>query len=300
MSKNLKLKSPYSYFGSKRMVADIIWAGLGKVNNYIEPFCGSLSVLLANPSPAKMETINDIDGMITNFWRAISNNPEEVAKHADYPINQIDLHARHKWLVKVNTKEFTDKLENDPDFFDVKIAGYWIWGICASIGNNWLLPKGLKALPLLSSAGGGIHGLTSSTLDWFKQLQTRTRRVRICCSDWSKMVTPSITFRNKGLGVDDVTGVFLDPPYDIENREIVYIKDNNIFNDVCKWAMENGNNEKLRIALCGYEGAFQVPDNWKTFAWKANGGMANKGDVQGRKNATRERIYFSPYCLDIK
>jgi len=68
---------------------------------------------------------------------------------------------------------------------------------------------------------------------------------------------------------------------------------------VCKWAIDNGNNEKLRIVLCGYEGGIQMPDDWKVFAWKANGGLANKGDAQGRENAFKERIYFSPHCLNI-
>lgn len=293
------IRSPFSYFGGKAKVAPIIWQSLGKVNNYVEPFCGSAAVLLANPIPAKIETINDLDGMITNFWRAISNNPEDVAKYADNPVNQLDLHARHKWLVNENTLDFISKLENDPEYFDSKIAGWWVWGISSSIGNNWLLPKGLNAIPLLSSAGGGINGLKFSLLEDFKKLQNRLRRVRVCCSDWTKIVTPSITFKNKGLGVNDITGVFLDPPYDKENREVVYAQDNNIFNDVCKWAIDNGNNEKLRIVLCGYEGSVQMPDDWKVFAWKTNGGLANKGDDQGRENSNRERIWFSPHCLDI-
>jgi hypothetical protein len=299
MSKNSKLKSPYPYFGGKGRVADIVWSGFGKVNNYVEPFCGSLAVLLANPSPAKIETVNDIDHFIVNFWRAVSNNPEGVAKYADYPVQEAELHARHKWLISAITEDFKTKINSDPDFYDLKIAGWWIWGIGASIGNNWLQSKGLNAMPLLSSAGGGIHGLTFTVIEWFKSLQERTRRVRVCCSDWSKMVTPSITFKNKGLGVNDITGVFLDPPYDTENREIVYAQDNNIFNDVCKWAIDNGNNEKLRIVLCGYEGGMQMPDDWKVFAWKTNGGLANKGDDQGRENSNRERIWFSPHCLDI-
>lgn len=300
MSKISKLKSPYSYFGGKSRVADIIWSRLGKVNNYVEPFCGSVAVLLANPQPSKVETINDIDCFISNFWRAVSAEPEEVAKYTDYPVNETDLHARHKWLVSPATDEFRLKMNSDPNFYDVKIAGWWVWGMGASIGNNWLLPKGLNAMPLLSSGGGGVHGLTASILEWFKQLQERTRRVRVCCGDWTKVLTPSVTYKNKGLGVQDVTGILLDPPYDFDNRDSVYIQDNNIFSDVCKWAIENGENDKLRIALCGYEGAFEMPQNWTMFSWKANGGLANKGNDRGRENATKERIYFSPHCLVVK
>jgi len=293
------VKCCFPYFGGKSRVAPIIWKGFGKIDNYVEPFCGSMAVLLANPFPSKIETVNDIDGMITNFWRAIANDPEEVAKYADYPVNQLDLHAKHKWLVTINTPEFINKLENNLDFFDTKVAGFWVWGMCASIGNNWLLPKGLNALPLLSSAGGGIHGLTASILEWFKLLQARTRRVRVCCGDWKKILTPSITYKSKGLGPHDITGVFLDPPYDFNSREAVYAQDDNIFVEVCKWAVENSDNKRMRIVLCGYEGSFQMPENWKVFSWKANGGLANKGYDKGRENSSKERIYFSPHCLSF-
>lgn len=295
-----KLKSPYPFFGGKSKVAEIIWSGLGEVTNYVEPFAGSLAVLLANPKPAKIETVNDIDCFITNFWRAVSQNPEEVARFADSPVNELDLHARHRWLIVQATDEFRNKLNTDPDFFDAKIAGWWVWGMGASIGNNWLQPKGLNAAPLLSSAGGGVHGLSRNIIDWFKELQTRTRRVRVCCGDWSKVLTPSVTFNNVGISSKDITGIFLDPPYDYKGRDKVYKEENNIFHQVYEWAIQNGNNPKLRIALCGYEDDHEFPDTWKKFAWKADGGYSGLGDGRGKTNATRERIWFSPNCLEVK
>ena len=65
------IKSPYSYFGSKKKVVNDIWARFGNVENYIEPFAGSLSVLLGNPNIPKMETCYDLDCFIPNFWRAV-------------------------------------------------------------------------------------------------------------------------------------------------------------------------------------------------------------------------------------
>lgn len=294
-----KLKSPYPWFGGKSHVAKIIWSGLGEVSNYVEPFGGSLAVLLANPNIPKIETVNDINCHISNFWRAIASDPQGVAKWADQPVNEADLHAKHKWLVSGATIDFKEKMNSDPDYYNTKIAGWWVWGVGASIGNNWLNTKGLNALPLLSSAGGGIHGLTNNIYDWFEALQKRIRRTRVACGDWSKVVTPSITYKNKGLSSKDITGVFLDPPYELSGRDKVYIEDNNIFSDVLKWSIDNGNNSNMRIVLCGYEGNYTLPDNWKTFAWQANGGLANLGDGRGKANSSKERIYFSPNCLEI-
>ena len=283
-------------------MADVIWAGLGPISNYVEPFAGSLAVLLANPQIPKIETVNDKDCFISNFWRAVSNDPEGVAKWADYPVHEADLHARHRWLVSAATEEFRTKMNSDPHYFDVKIAGWWVWGMGASIGSNWLQPKGLNASPLLSSAGGGIHGLTLPVLDWFKKLQERTRRVRVCCGDWRKVITPSITYASKGLGKKDITGVFLDPPYERKGRSKVYREESNIFDSVEKWAIANGENERLRIVICGYCSPYgkEMPTGWREYAWEANGGLANLGNDRGQDNKSKERIWFSPNCLEIK
>lgn len=299
---NSKIKSPYPFFGGKSKVAPIIWSGLGNITNYVEPFCGSLAVLLASPKIAKIETINDKDCFIANFWRAISEDYQSVVKYADYPVNETDLHARHRWLVSSATDDFRQKMNTDPNYYDSKIAGWWVWGMGASIPGNWLLPKGLNSMPAVSSAGGGIHGLTYTVEEWLAKLQERTRRVRVCCGDWSKLITPSVTHGNKGLSPADITGVFLDPPYDLAIRSKVYKEESNIFKDVCKWAIDNGDNPRLRIVVCGYDGDHGFPDTWQEYEWKTNGGMANKaiGDSRGKDNKSSERIWFSPHCLELK
>jgi hypothetical protein len=71
-------------------------------------------VLLARPHDAKVETVNDKDGLISNFWRATTHAPDEVAKWADWPVNEADLHARHRWLVE-QALPLTEKLIADPD-----------------------------------------------------------------------------------------------------------------------------------------------------------------------------------------
>jgi len=294
---NKTIKSPYSLFGGKSKVSSIIWERLGEVSNYIEPFAGTLAVLLGNPNIPKIETVNDINCYIANFWRAVAAEPDKVASFADYPLTQTDLHARHRWLVSSTNDNFRLKMDTDPDFYDVKIAGWWLWGIGASIGNNWLNSKGLNSMPLLSSAGGGIHGLTNNIDDWMHQLQKRMRRVRVACGDWKKILTPSISFNNKGLTDKDITGILLDPPYDFTSRSKVYDNDEDIFLNVVKWAVENGSNPRLRIALCGYDGDWGIPDSWEKYNWKANGGMANLGNKQGKQNANKEVIWFSPFCL---
>src|SRR3989304_10483635 len=68
-------KPPFPYFGGKSRVAHIVWERLGDVPNYVEPFAGSLAVLLNRPHDPRIETVNDKDCYIANFWRALQLDP---------------------------------------------------------------------------------------------------------------------------------------------------------------------------------------------------------------------------------
>jgi len=133
-----QLKAPFPYFGGKSRVADVVWDRLGNVDNYVEPFAGSLAVLLRRPEVGKIETINDRNHFVANFWRAVQADPEGVAEYADNPVSEADLHARHEYLVNShNTIEFRDRMKSDPEFFDSRFAGWWVWGQCCWIGGGW-------------------------------------------------------------------------------------------------------------------------------------------------------------------
>lgn len=70
----IPLKPPFTYFGGKTAMADRIVALLPPHGHYVEPFAGSLAVLLAK-RPSHMETVNDLDGNIVNFWRVLRDDP---------------------------------------------------------------------------------------------------------------------------------------------------------------------------------------------------------------------------------
>lgn len=95
------LKAPFPWFGGKRDAAALVWARFGDVPNYVEPFFGSGAVLLGRPTDARTETVNDLDGLLCNFWRAAAQAPEAVAAAADWPVSECDLSARHLELVEL-------------------------------------------------------------------------------------------------------------------------------------------------------------------------------------------------------
>jgi DNA adenine methylase len=372
------LRAPFPWFGGKRLVADLVWKRLGDVDSYNEPFAGSLAVLLGRPHEPKVETVNDLDCYLANFWRALQHDPEGVAKHCDWPVNEADLHARHRWLVEQG-RAIAERVMREPEFYDVKIAGWWVWGQCLWIGSGWcqkpewtgrvnagrrargvhaqrtaatrsenpseqrkrphlMTDKGVtrrwqgggqgggsgvhaptltRQMPRIAAEGGSISGVTASTYhqklpgigrqggsmrgalsdgvrsdglyDYLRELAARLRRVRVCCGDWKRVLTPSVT-TYVGL-----TGVFLDPPYKHDLRERCYAEDHDISHEVREWAIANGDNPEMRIALCGYEGEHDMPATWECVAWKAHGGYSRS--ERGVANRERERIWFSKYCL---
>lgn len=73
------MKSPVPYFGSKQRIADWIVSLLPDHEHYVEPFAGGLSVLLAK-RPARMETVNDLDGELMTFWRVLRDRPAELLR----------------------------------------------------------------------------------------------------------------------------------------------------------------------------------------------------------------------------
>lgn len=312
----MSLRSPYPYFGGKREVAALVWERLGNVPNFVEPCFGSGAVLLARPHTPNTETINDADGLLVNFWRAVRAEPEAVAERADWPVSECDLHARHLWLVNEG-KARTERLKTDPEFYDVQAAGWWVWGICQWIGSGWCSGQGphrqlgdlagvAVQLPHVGDAGMGVHrklphvgdaGRGRADLfrerleETFCELFHRLRHVRICCGDWARVVGPSVTERH------GITGVFLDPPYSHAEREQVYAHDQDVAGAVREWAIANGDNPLLRIAVCGYGTEHDFPTSWERVHWKARGGYGSQGEGRGRENAVRETIWFNKSCL---
>lgn len=130
------LVAPFPWFGGKALACETVWSAFGDVDNYVEPFAGSAAMLLGAPDGKRVETINDADGYVANFWRAVSFDAEAVAGHADWPTNEADLFARHSWLVR-HRVELLDKLHADPEWYDAKVAGWWCWGACNWIGSGW-------------------------------------------------------------------------------------------------------------------------------------------------------------------
>lgn len=135
------VKTPFPWFGGKSEAAPQVWAALGDPAHYVEPFAGSLAVLMRRPHSANRayysETVNDADGLLINAWRSIQMSPDATAEAASWPVMEADIMARHLALLKWRGDHCLEALMADPEWHDPKMAGWWLYGQCAWIGSGW-------------------------------------------------------------------------------------------------------------------------------------------------------------------
>lgn len=328
--KNLH-KAPWPWFGGKADAAPLVWAALGDPDNYIEPFAGSLAVLLLRPHVANRtyhdETVNDLDGLLVNAWRSIQMSPVETARAASWPVSEADMHARHLALVKWRNEQRLEHLMGDPLWHDPVMAGWWSWGQSCWIGSGWASGVGAWTVddngrikkssngtgvnrsrpnvhsnrgvnnPCVRSIGASLSSMTEpELLRWFAFLSARLRHVRILNGGWERAVTSGVTHtisvRNGG-----VCGVFLDPPYaDVAKRASnLYALDSlSVAHEVRKWAIEAGRDRKMRIVIAGFDVEHKDLENhgWTVAEWFRSGFF--KGGMG--KEQHRERLWMSPHC----
>ena len=308
------LTAPFPWYGGKHRVAGEVWRRFGDVTSYCEPFAGSLAVLLGRPADheARVETVNDLDGFVANAWRAVLRDPDATAHHADWPVSENDLHARHAWLVEARP-HLQGRLEGDPEYYDAQVAGWWLWGIASWFGAAWCSGDGpwssvdgalvrggsgvSRQRPHLSDAGTGINSPNRDPLEWLRALSARLRHVRVCSGDWSRVVTPVAM----ASSVPGIRGVFLDPPYDEAERDPnCYAVDTpGVAVNVRAWCLDALSD--WRVCLAGYAGEGHevlVGDlGWIEVAWSSQGGQSQDRGAGSGGNNDRERLWFSPACL---
>ena len=96
------LKPPFSYYGGKTTLAPEIARLLPEHDHYVEPFAGSLAVLLAK-APSRAETVNDLDGDLVNFWRVLRDQPDELVRMA-----MLTPHSRKEYELSKSLADIDD------------------------------------------------------------------------------------------------------------------------------------------------------------------------------------------------
>lgn len=111
-----ELRTPLTYYGGKQRLAPEIVAFMPSHRVYFEPFAGGAAVLFHKPRVAR-EALNDIDGRVIRFWRALRDRPDELAaavaltpysraewracRYDDEPAD-CDVEAARRYLVEID------------------------------------------------------------------------------------------------------------------------------------------------------------------------------------------------------
>ena len=69
----------FGWYGGKFNHLDWLMPLLPECHHYCEPFAGSGAVLF-NRAPSPVETYNDLDGEVANFFRVLRDTPDEIIR----------------------------------------------------------------------------------------------------------------------------------------------------------------------------------------------------------------------------
>jgi len=289
----------FPYIGGKYTIAPEINRRFGDIDTRIDAFTGSSSWILASP-PTKYEIVNDLDGYVVNYLRAVKYAPDEVARHLDFPRAELELIAYHHYT-RDKLPELVSRLGGDPDYCDPILAARWAYVMAYKLDPSLTKPGGWSVHDgrLIYERGDGrIRGsLTSApkllarlvrerrVSEYVVALSERLRNVQVF---WNNFEVVAGKAKRPEFGT---VGILLDPPYPRRLRDFDYDTDNaDVWHRAARWAVANGDNPRCRIAVCGYNDAESdalFPSAWRRFVWRRSGIGQNKD---------RECIWFSPYC----
>ena len=158
----------FGWYGGKYSHLEWLLPMLPKAHHYCEPFAGSAAVLI-NRDPSPVETYNDIDGDVVNFFRILRDRPEELQRAiALTPFSREEFHL----AITTGTRETTD-LERARRFYVLARQTRTGLAQSATLGR-WANCKDTSRAGMsgvVSRWLGGIEGLTD--------IATRLLRVQI-------------------------------------------------------------------------------------------------------------------------
>lgn len=184
------MKPPMPYFGAKGTLADRIAALLPAHEHYVEPYCGSLAVLLAK-QPSRMETANDLDSALMTWWRALRDQPDALIRACA--------------LTPASRAEYAAS-DTDPGLSDLEIARR-VWVRLTQGRGNSLRPSrtGWRHYVNPSGSSASMPGYLDGYVGRMAAVAERLHAVSLEC-------LPALDLIAKYGAEPDVL-LYVDPPY---------------------------------------------------------------------------------------
>lgn len=193
------LRPPVPYYGAKQTIAERIVELLPPHLHYVEPYAGSLSVLLAKP-PVRMETVNDLDANLMTFWRALRDRPEGLAR-----VCALTPHSRTEYE-RCRSAMRTGNLPAD-ELETARIV--WVC-LTQGRGGSLLEPNGWRHFVAPRGSNTSMPGYLAGYVERILPAAERLRAVSLECM-------PALDLIVK-YGDDPETLLYCDPPYEASTR----------------------------------------------------------------------------------
>lgn len=228
------VKPPFAYYGGKTTLAPQIASLLPKHEHYVEPFAGSLAVLLAK-TPSRAETVNDLDGDLVTFWRVLRDRHDELERAC-----LLTPHSRHEFELS-KSLEVEDEVER----------ARRIWVRLTQSRSQSMKPTGWK----FEKRAGSFQGLLKSRASRMTAAGERLAEVSIESRDALDVI--------RDYGEEPTCCIYVDPPYLGSTRATNYRVE--MLDDDAHRTFADALNEcKASVVLSGYDSPLyaELFDGW--------------------------------------
>ena len=222
----------FGWYGGKYSHLDWLLPLLPDCLHYCEPFAGSGAVLM-NRNPSPVETYNDIDGEVVNFFRVLRENKNELIEKLS--------------LTPFSREEFGLACQLDPDLTPVERARrFYVRARQVRTGLAQMASIGRWA-NCKNTSRSGMSGVVSRWLGGIEQLDfiaERFLRVQIENRPANELIK---------LYDSEETLFYCDPPYIHETRGDKKAYGYEMTDEMHKQLAEVLNSVKGKVALSNYD-----------------------------------------------
>jgi len=237
------MKPPFSYYGGKQRMASKIIPYIPKHTVYAEPFCGGATLLFRKPWPDVngkgyyREYINDSNELIYNFFKALTNQGDELVERLSTTPFSEKIHKEYKHLELIE-----DDLERAIGFF-INIQQ----SFTNQLNGGWAR----------SVYGDNQQAKWAKTRNLFPYIK-RMQSVGLACTDALKFIkqydSPQTFF-------------YCDPPYpNTDQRHYRGYNENNLKDLIS--VLSNANSSS--IVSCYNQDELFDPSTWKKETFKSS------------------------------
>lgn len=217
-SRKGNMRTVLKYPGAKNRLADWICSFIPPHEVYVEAFAGSLAVFF-NKIPARIETINDLDKNIVNYFKILRENPERL-------IEQLE-------LTPYSRDEYYEACEYNESDSDIEKARKFVVRCWQGFGCSNLYRNGFRS----SQQSNSPH----TTKEW-REIPERLLEANKRLKNAQIENLPAVELINR-YNTPDVF-IYCDPPYLHGTRK----------NYLYKHEMSDSQHEELLKTLINHPG----------------------------------------------